>query len=348
MRPGLASGEQEALLSAQVVLSTTTSSADPDVTALPPFDLAVVDEAGQATQPNCWLPLLHARRAVLVGDPQQLAPTILSPQAAAGGLGASLMEAAMGAGTGGFAMLTTQYRMHAKVNSWASERFYDAQLQPHPSVASHLLHEIEGISQTEITGLTLVGIKVGGRTQLASGGAEERGVDGQIRNPTEASAAVAHAISLLRAGVPPWGVAIISPYAAQVGLLRRQLAEEAALAAPDDAAAQAAQLEVATVDSFQGREAEAIVLSLVRSNRERRVGFLDDDRRLNVAVTRARRHLAVVCDPETVASSPTAASLLDHVASEGEWMASAAAEELSGLSGVVRGTGGRARRGETV
>ena len=111
-----------------MVLCTTTAAADPAVAALPPFDVSIVDEAGQATQPNCWLPLLRARRAVLVGDPRQLAPTILSAQAAAGGLGTSLMEAAMSASREGHSLLRTQYRMHQALCGWASGRFYDAQL----------------------------------------------------------------------------------------------------------------------------------------------------------------------------------------------------------------------------
>lgn len=163
----------------------------------------------------------------------------------------------------------------------------------------------------------------GGDTRRTSGGLEERGEAGDVSNPQEAAAAIAHALALLRSGLPPAAVALLSPYRSQVALIRSGLGRAAALAAPDDAARLAGDVEVATVDSFQGREAEAVVLSLVRSNRERRVGFLADERRLNVAVTRARRHLALVCDPDTVASSAAVASLLDHVGREGVFRAAA-------------------------
>lgn len=233
-----------------------------------------------------------------------------------------------------YRMLKTQYRMHASVCSWASGRFYDSEVVSDGSVANRLLDEMDGVRRSPLTGVGMLGIKV----SSPSGGLEKRGQGGELSNSQEAAAAVAHLLSLLRLGVPASALAVISPYLAQVELIRSGLARAAALAGSDDPGSQAGVVEVATVDSFQGREAEAVVLSLVRSNKERRVGFLGDERRLNVAVTRARRHLAVVCDPDTVTSSPAVASLLDHIAREGQWEAPQASAQGAFEKGVVYGT----------
>ena len=103
---------------------------------------------------------------------------------------------------------------------------------------------------------------------------------------------MAHVAVLIRAGIPASAIGIITPYNAQVALLKEMRPEQLA-----------GQLEISSVDGFQGREKEAIIISMVRSNDKREVGFLSDRRRMNVAVTRARRQCAIVCDSETVAAS---------------------------------------------
>ena len=107
-------------------------------------------------------------------------------------------------------------------------------------------------------------------------------------------------------GVRPEDIAVITPYNAQVGLLRAQLAGYPGL-------------EIGSVDGLQGREKEAVVISMVRSNRRGEVGFLADDRRTNVAVTRARRHLAIVCDSATVSSHAFLARLVEYCQEHGEY-----------------------------
>jgi protein-tyrosine phosphatase len=133
---------------------------------------------------------------------------------------------------------------------------------------------------------------------------------GSRANAGEAAVVVRHVRALLARGIEPSEVAVVTPYNAQVRLVRDRL--RAALGEDSDAAA---AVEVRSVDGFQGREKEAIVLSLVRSNVRGEVGFLRDDRRLNVAVTRARRHVAVVCDSDTVGGHAFIASLIDHITS---------------------------------
>ena len=120
----------------------------------------------------------------------------------------------------------------------------------------------------------------------------------------EADAAAVHVAALLAAGVLPHRVAVLSPYAAQVDLLRARLA-----ATPGCAA-----VECASIDAYQGREADAVVISTVRANAGGVVGFLADTRRMNVAVTRAKCHVALIGDPQTVGAHPFLKALLEHAA----------------------------------
>lgn len=127
-------------------------------------------------------------------------------------------------------------------------------------------------------------------------------------NPGEAKAVMAHVQLLLRRGIPAHAIGIITPYNAQVALLKGMRPERHGTA-----------LEISSVDGFQGREKEAIVISMVRSNSGGEVGFLADRRRMNVAVTRARRHCCLVCDTETVSSDPFLQRLVDYFSAHGEY-----------------------------
>lgn len=131
---------KEVLSNAQVVLATNTGAADPLIRKLDPFDMVVIDEAGQAIEPSCWIPILQGKRCILAGDQCQLAPVVLSRKALEGGLGISLMERASSLHDGIHATkLTTQYRMNNAIAGWASKEMYGGMLTSSPSVASHLL-----------------------------------------------------------------------------------------------------------------------------------------------------------------------------------------------------------------
>ncbi|KAJ0078637.1 hypothetical protein Patl1_23643 [Pistacia atlantica] len=131
---------KEVLSSAQVVLATNTGAADPLIRKLDTFDLAVIDEAGQAIEPSCWIPILQGKRCILAGDQCQLAPVILSRKALEGGLGVSLLERASNMHEGVLATkLTTQYRMNDAIASWASKEMYGGSLISSSTVADHLL-----------------------------------------------------------------------------------------------------------------------------------------------------------------------------------------------------------------
>lgn len=131
---------KEVLSSAQVVLATNTGAADPLIRRLDTFDLVVIDEAGQAIEPSCWIPILQGKRCILAGDECQLAPVILSRKALEGGLGVSLLERAAALHEGILTTkLTTQYRMNDAIASWASKEMYGGSLVSSSTVASHLL-----------------------------------------------------------------------------------------------------------------------------------------------------------------------------------------------------------------
>ncbi|NWV90974.1 SMBP2 protein, partial [Machaerirhynchus nigripectus] len=294
-----------ALSQASVVLATNTgASSDGPLKLLPEthFDLVVIDECAQALEASCWIPLLKAPKCILAGDHKQLPPTIISHRAAAEGLSLSLMERlAEHYGERAVRMLTVQYRMHRDIMEWASSELYGGRLSAHPSVAQHLLRDLPGVSSTEETSTPLLLIDTAG-----CGLFELEVEDEQSKgNPGEVQLVGIHVQALVDAGVKAKDIAVVAPYNLQVDMLRQHLCHSHP------------ELEVKSVDGFQGREKEAVILSFVRSNRKGEVGFLAEERRVNVAVTRARRQVAVVCDSHTVGSRPFLRRLLDHLSQRG-------------------------------
>ncbi|HEX7489389.1 MAG TPA: AAA domain-containing protein [Anaeromyxobacteraceae bacterium] len=288
-----ARAEREVLARAPVVLATL-GALDGPALAGRRFALAVIDEATQAVEPAAYLALLRADRAVLAGDHLQLPPTVLSAAAQQGGLGASLFERLIGLhGDAVKVTLAEQHRMHEAIMRFPSDALYGGALRAHPAVAGRALD-----------GAPLEVVDTSGR------GFEESTPEGSDskQNEGEAELVVAEVERVLALGVAPGELAVISPYDAQVQRLRHLLAprlEEG--------------LEVDTVDGFQGREKDAVVVSLVRSNEAGEVGFLADVRRMNVALTRARKKLVVVGDGATIANHPFYAAFLEHAQRTGAW-----------------------------
>jgi superfamily I DNA and/or RNA helicase len=190
--------------------------------------------------------------------------------------------------------LVEQYRMHAAIMAFSSEVFYEDELVADASVAEHLLCDLPGVAREPLTATPLAFIDTAG-----AGYDEGLEPDGESRrNVEEAGVALRKATALLAAGVAAEDIAIISPYAAQVRLLREQLGDSG--------------VEIDTVDGFQGREKEAIIISLVRSNTAGEIGFLADERRMNVALTRARRKLIVIGDSATIGGQAFYQRLLQY------------------------------------
>jgi superfamily I DNA and/or RNA helicase len=289
--------EQQAIDSiidnANVVCATTTL--DESLLGDRRFDLVVIDEACQSTEPGCWMPVLRADRLVLAGDHCQLPPTVLSKQAAKDGLAVSLLERLVGVyGDRVTRRLNMQYRMHDQIMNFSSEQFYDGTLQSHGSVSGHVLTDLDYVDEQLVTIEPVTFIDSAG-----AGWDEELEPDGlSKRNIQEAELVLRKITELQDAGLRGRDIAVIAPYAAQVRWLRQN--------SPDE------RVEIDTVDGFQGREKEAVIISLVRSNPEGEIGFLADARRMNVALTRARRKLIVIGDSATVGGNDFFAKLLEY------------------------------------
>lgn len=268
------------ILSGADVLCTTLTGIDDDLLAGRRFETVVIDEACQAVEPACWIPLSRADRVILAGDHCQLPPTILSQEAAAEGFAESMQERVVRQTPDVAKLLQRQYRMHASIMDFSSQEFYDCLLEADDAVATHDLQPLLGDG-------AYVDVKPWQYFDTAGADFQEEEDDATSSrvNDAEARFVAKKAQQLIEAGMEPEAISVISPYAAQVQRLRNLLP---------------AGVEADTVDGFQGRENEAVIISLVRSNTNGEIGFLLDTRRMNVALTRARRKLIVVGDSSTI------------------------------------------------
>ncbi|HEY8211732.1 MAG TPA: IGHMBP2 family helicase [Myxococcaceae bacterium] len=280
-------------------ICVTLSSIDSPVLTGEPFDLALFDEATQAVEPLGLLPFLRAKTVILAGDHRQLPPTVLSMEASKAGLSISLFERLLADhGDAVKRMLREQYRMHEQIMSFPSREMYGGELRAHPTVAKRTLAEVlKPGAAVDAPPLLFLDTAGKGFDDEVAQGSESR------FNPGEAALVAARARELLDAGLAPAELAVIAPYSAQADLLRERAPH------PD--------VEIDTVDAFQGREKDAILVSLTRSNAGGDIGFLSDLRRMNVAITRARRHLFVVGDSATLSGHPFYARFIEEAQQQG-------------------------------
>jgi ATP-dependent RNA/DNA helicase IGHMBP2 len=297
---------QNAVIDRASALCATAAGADVALLGDRIFDLVVLDEATQAVDPVALVALTRGRRLVLAGDPHQLPPTVIDPKAERAGLGVTCFERLYArAHREAVRMLVVQHRMNETLMAFPSASKYEGRLEAAPAVAHHRLEELPGVAADPLRPGPLVLVDTAGK-----GWEEVRSEDDpSCANPEQAWRVVAEVRRLVGRGVGPEDVAVITPYAAQARLLRAHLGPEVERG-----------LEVGTVDGFQGREKEAVVVDLVRSNDESRIGFLEDTRRMNVALTRARRFLLVVGDSATIGSHPYYRAFLDGVEARGDWI----------------------------
>ena len=277
----------EALFSeARVIASTLVSSANRLLTGKK-FGTLFIDEAAQALEAACWIPIRKADRVVLAGDHFQLPPTVKSPQALREGLGNTLMQAIANNQPDAVSLLKLQYRMNDEIMRFPSEWFYGGMLQSAPEVKYRSILDFD----TPITWVN---------TEEMDCNEEFIGESyGRINKP-EAELT----ISQLKEYITKIGrerflgeridVGVISPYKAQVQYLR-QLIKKDAFFKP-----YRQLITVNTVDGFQGQERDVILISLVRANEKGEIGFLGDLRRMNVAITRARMKLIILGNAATL------------------------------------------------
>jgi len=288
---------------AQVICATCVGAGDRLLDSRR-FPLVLLDEATQATEPASLIPLTKgARHVVLVGDHHQLPPTVISRRAEQDGLSKSLFERLIALGAPS-TMLTTQYRMHPAIREWPSERFYAGKLE-------------DGVSANDRTApvgfmwpnwdAPVAFIPVEGAESSSPDGASKQNMD-------EAALAVRVVDMLLSGGdISPNQIGVVTPYSGQVRLLN-DLFESAGGREENE---RYHGLEIKTVDGYQGREKEVIVLSSVRANEKGEMGFLTDRRRLNVAITRARRGLILLGHPRTLRNDPSWESWCDWASESG-------------------------------
>ncbi|OVE77797.1 hypothetical protein BVX98_01875 [bacterium F11] len=273
------------------------------------FDLVVMDEASQATEPLSWIPITHGKKVVFAGDSCQLPPTIYSREAAENGLSTTLFERLKDLLPNKLqTLLRYQYRMNNVIMEFSSQQFYEGKLIADKTVASHTANQMEGVKESGLTKNPLYFIDTAGT------GFEETWNELLESRENEGEAELIQKIlsGLRFSGVAASKIAILTPYVAQVKRLRLLCREK--------------HLEIGSIDSFQGREKEIILLGLVRSNQRGEVGFLNDTRRMNVGMTRARRLLIVVGDSSTIGGHPFYKNFLDYIdkidahQSAWEWM----------------------------
>ncbi|GFZ00871.1 RNA helicase [Actinidia rufa] len=289
--------EREISQSADVICCTCVGAGDPRLASFR-FRQVLIDESTQATEPECLIPLvLGAKQVILVGDHCQLGPVIMCKKAARAGLAQSLFERLVLLGVKPI-RLQVQYRMHPSLSEFPSNSFYEGMLQ-------------NGVTINERQSLGIdFPWPVPNRPMFfyVQMGQEEISASGtSYLNRTEASNVEKIVTTFLKSGVVPSQIGVITPYEGQRayivnymsrnGALRQQLYKE---------------IEVASVDSFQGREKDYIILSCVRSNEHQGIGFLNDPRRLNVALTRARYGIVILGNPKVLSKQQLWNGLLTH------------------------------------
>lgn len=290
---------QQLFAQARVIACTLTGAANRlfDGTK---FDTLFIDEAAQALEPACWIAIARARRVVLAGDHCQLPPTVKSIAALKAGLGRTLMERIVERKPEVVTLLTVQYRMNEQIMRFSSEYFYGGAVQTAPEIKFRGILDLD----TPITWIDTA--EVEGREEFVGENF------GRI-NRAEAALTLDvlqqyyEKIGRKRAIDERIDVGVISPYRAQVQLLRSLVARR------DFLKPLRRLITMGTVDGFQGQERDIIIISLVRSNADGDIGFLRDLRRMNVAITRARMKLIILGDAATMTRHPFYKKLYEYI-----------------------------------
>ncbi|WP_194777603.1 AAA domain-containing protein [Pararhodonellum marinum] len=267
------------------------------------FPVVFLDEAAQSLEPASWIPLLKSDKLVMAGDHCQLPPTIKSLEAAKAGLSETLFEKAIERQKESAVMLTLQYRMPDLIMGFSNQYFYKGALRAAPETKNHQLGDHEPVMRFIDTAGS------GFRDQLEKDSLS-------TLNPEEARFTLTFLENLLkRIGVSnfktqQWNIGLIAPYGAQVRKFKElvfQSYEFPNIRAFTDL------VQIDTIDGFQGQERDLMIISLVRSNDKGEIGFLADIRRMNVALTRAKRKLVVIGDSSTLSQNAFYAAFLDYV-----------------------------------
>lgn len=283
----------------QVVVCTLIGSAA-SILSNHEFKTCVIDEAAQALEPATWIPILKSNRVVLAGDPFQLPPTVKNREAEKKGFTETLLEKSL-AIHGRNALLEVQYRMNEPIMGYSNAHFYEGRLSAADLVAKRSLPGVPLAESVVFIDTAGTGFEEALHPRFKS-----------RYNEGELNILLEHLLEL-RSATPPEDllptVAVISPYRQQVIKAEDLFESEPRL---DDF-----NLTINTVDGFQGRERDVVYLSLVRSNEKQEIGFLADYRRMNVAITRAKKYLIVIGDSATIGNDKFFAGFLQYVETHG-------------------------------
>ena len=289
--------EREILTSADVICCTCVGAGDPRLAKMK-FRTVLIDESTQSAEPECMIPLvLGCKQVVLVGDHQQLGPVIMNKKAAKAGLNQSLFERLVLLKQTPI-RLNVQYRMHPCLSDFPSNMFYDGSLQNGVTMAQRIRRDVDFPWPVQDTPM-MFWSNLGNEEISASGTS--------YLNRTEASNVEKIVTRFFKAGVQPQDIGVITPYEGQRSFVVSSMQNTGTFKKENYK-----EIEVASVDAFQGREKDFIVLSCVRSNDHQGIGFLSDPRRLNVALTRAKYGLVILGNPKVLAKHPLWHYLLMH------------------------------------
>jgi len=261
------------------------------------YHTVVIDEAGQALEPACWIPVLKGKKLVLAGDHCQLSPTVKSNEAARAGLATTLLEKCVHLHPDSVVLLEEQYRMNNNIMGYSSRVFYNDRLKAHASVAHHVLYKDDNA-------LSFI--------DTAGCGYDEKREGTSTSNAEEASFLVRHLTQLAKDLDQHYtpdnfpSVAVISPYKQQIHILNEFFDRSSELKKYRD------KIAINTIDSFQGQERDIVYISMTRSNLDGDIGFLSDIRRMNVAMTRARKKLIVIGDSATLSQMDFYAGFIEY------------------------------------
>ena len=262
------------------------------------FNTVFIDEAAQALEPMCWIPILKAKRVIFAGDHHQLPPTIKSQTAAKKGLQKTLFEKAIKRNSADI-MLREQYRMNSLIMNFSNKYFYENKLIANIKVENHKIYDDD--SPLEYIDTAGTGFTEDIEPETKS-----------TFNKDEALLLFKHLaqylslLEMLKKEDNFDRIAIISPYKAQTELLKELLLHSEIENKNKEL------IEINTVDSFQGQERDIVYISLVRSNSDGKIGFLDDIRRMNVAMTRARKKLVIIGDSSTISRNSFYSDLITY------------------------------------
>jgi ATP-dependent RNA/DNA helicase IGHMBP2 len=272
----------------KVICTTLIGAANKELEGIL-FDLLIIDEASQALEPECWVAIEKSKKVILVGDHKQLPPTIKSQEAKKSGLEITLLDRLTDV-VHYSSLLREQYRMHELIMQWPNQQFYNGQLTASDEVSHSKIEGFEPVTFIDTAG-TDFEEKVNPESQ-------------SYYNEGECFILLEHLIKHQEA-LKNCTIGIISPYAEQVKHIKGQLQEDVHVKGLD--------LEVNTIDGFQGEEKDVIYISLTRSNNKNSIGFLSDERRINVAITRAKKALIIIGDSSTLGSNYLFESLLAFI-----------------------------------